>query len=276
LTPVLRPVRVDPPLVEAAARGAPPEMRWVLLSQLVIDDSYQRPLLDANWRRIRAIAEGFTWSRFSPLVVAPVPDGRFAVVDGQHRAHAALLCGLTAVPAMVLAIEEGAQAEAFVGINTVTLRVTRQAMFKAALASGEAWAVEVDRVVTAAGCRMATYAPASKDKRPGVLYSDHLLRKLCGAGHGYRVTIALAAMRTYDTTGRVPLWGDYILRPWLSAFATPIFAPGHVTQARLLAVLERRDPFKVVEAGTLEGRSASEGAVRIWQAMLRDIARGVR
>jgi hypothetical protein len=149
-------------------------------------------------------------------------------------------------------------------------------MYRAALAGGEAWAVEVDRVVSAAGCRMATFNASSKDKRPGVLYSDHLVRKLCGLGHGATVTCALAALRAYDTTGRVPLWGDYILRPWLTAFATPIFAPGLVTQPRLLAVLEWRDPFKVVEAGALEGVSSSQGAIRIWQAMLRDVARGVR
>jgi hypothetical protein len=269
----LRPVAIDPPLVDGPSPGLHPHLRWVPLDRLVIDDSYQRPLLDQNWKRIRAIATGFSWSRFSPLVVAALSGDRFAVVDGQHRAHAALLCGLAQVPAMVLAIEPEAQAEAFVGINTVTLRVTRQAMFKAALASGEAWAVEVDRVVRDAGCRMATYAAASKDKRPGVLYSDHLIRKLCGLGHGSRVTAALAAMRTYDTTGRVPLWGDYILRPWLSAFAAPHIEAHLVTRDRLLAVLERRDPFKVLEAGAIDGSSATEGAMRIWQAMLRDVGR---
>lgn len=272
----LRPVAVEPPLVEGTSPGPAPTLQWLRLDLLDIDDSYQRPLLDQNWRRIRAIAEGFTWSRFSPLVVAPSRDGRYAVVDGQHRAHAAMLCGLVEVPAMVLPIEEGAQAEAFVGINTVTLRVTRQAMYKAALASGEAWAVEVDRVVTAAGCRMATYAAASKDKRPGVLYSDHLVRKLCDAGFGDRVTVALAALRDYDTTGRVPLWGDYILRPWLRAFSTPLFESWQVTRPNLLAVLSRRDPFKVLDSGAMERPSAVEGAIVIWQAMLRDVARQKR
>lgn len=272
----LRTVHIDPPLVEGANPGAMPDLRWIRLDRLVVDDTYQRPLLAQNWKRIRAIAEAFTWSRFSPLVVAPAHDGRFAVIDGQRRAHAALMCGLVEVPAMVLAIREAAQAEAFTGINTVTLRVTRQAMYKAALAAGEAWAVEVEQVVTAAGCRMATYAAASKDKRAGVLYSDHLIRKLCAAGHAGRVTCALAALREYDTTGRVALWGDDILRPWLTAFASPIFARGVVTRHRLVAVLERRDPFKVYEAGAIEGPTATQGAIRIWQAMLRDVTRGQR
>lgn len=36
-----------------------PELSWVDIDGLVIDDQYQRPLGKANWARIRAIAASF-------------------------------------------------------------------------------------------------------------------------------------------------------------------------------------------------------------------------
>ncbi len=271
----LRRIDVEPPLVEGVAPGAVPKLDWVRIVDLVIDDRYQRPLTDTNWRRIRAIASAFQWAKFSPLVVAPIEGGTFAVIDGQHRAHAALLCGIAAVPALVVDISAGDQAQAFVGINTVTLRVSKQAMFKAALAAGEAWAVALDSAVAAAGCSVGTYAPSARDKKAYVIYAADPVRKAVDSGFGPAATAALTALRTYDTMGRPALWSDYVLRPWINAFATSIFMPADVTAPRLLAVLERRDPFKVIESAGMDAQqSRSEGAIRIWRAMLRDVIRG--
>lgn len=270
----LRLIDVTPPFVTDAQPGAVPLLDWIQIADLVIDERYQRPLSDVSWRRIRAIAAGFQWAKFSPLVVAP-SLGRYAVIDGQHRAHAAKLCGIASVPALIVEIAAEDQAQAFVGINTVTLRVSKQAMFKAALSAGEVWAVALNAAVVAAGCSMATYAPASRDKKAFVIYAADPLRKAVDAGFAPAVTAALTALRDYDTHGRPALWSDFVLRPWVQAFATPIFTPFEVTAKRLSAVLARRDPFKVIEsAGMDPQQSKSEGAIKIWRAMLRDVIRG--
>ena len=38
---------------------------------------------------LRRIAEQFDWRLFAPVIVAPIEGGLFAVIDGQHRTHAA-------------------------------------------------------------------------------------------------------------------------------------------------------------------------------------------
>ena len=95
-----------------------PQMLWVEIDQLVIDDRYQRPLNAGNRSAIRRIAGAFRWSRFSPIIVAPIEGGRYALIDGQHRAHAAALCGIESIPAMVALVAPEEQAQAFIEINT--------------------------------------------------------------------------------------------------------------------------------------------------------------
>lgn len=274
----LRPITTEALQAVTFPQGmAEPRLDYIAIERLVVDDSYQRPLGPANWKRIQHIAGTFDWAKFSPLIVAPAHDGRLAIIDGQHRAHAALLCGLVSVPAMLVDIPPERQATAFVEVNTVTIRVTAQAMFKAELAAGAEWAVTLDRVVRAAGCQMATFAAASRDKKPYVIYTPQLIRKAINAGHGDCVTAALAALRAYDVQGRPALWSDFILRPWVTAFCTGLFRARDLTPANLAAVLARRDPFKVVEAGAgVGGVSVSDGAATLFRAMLRDVLRNGR
>ncbi len=82
--------------------GPAPLLQWVKIAELVVDDRYQRPIYGAGRVNVRRIAEAFSWAKFAPIVVSPVEGGRFAIVDGQHRATAALLRGIEAVPAQVI------------------------------------------------------------------------------------------------------------------------------------------------------------------------------
>lgn len=97
----LNPINVDGMDVFPLAEQPAPQLLWLRIEDLVVDSRYQRPLNTGNWAAIRRIAKDFRWSRFSPVLVAPVEGGRYAVIDGQHRAHAAALCGIESIPAMV-------------------------------------------------------------------------------------------------------------------------------------------------------------------------------
>ncbi|MFA9231833.1 MAG: ParB N-terminal domain-containing protein [Microgenomates group bacterium] len=229
--------------------GPAPMLQWVNIDQLVIDDRYQRPLGPKNWINIRKIAAGFRWSMFSPLLVAPIEGGRYAVIDGQHRAHAAAICGLAQVPCQVVMVPPEEQARAFGGVNGSVTAVHVSILFRAACAAGDADHVAVVRAVEAAGCQMAKHNVTSSKRQAGTLYCYGLLLKLIRAGQADAVTSGLAALKRYDTTGRVGLWSNFILNPWLWAVADSGAAPDDLDR-----VLAMRDPFKVIDGADGKAR----------------------
>lgn len=131
-----------------------PILDWLPLDRLVIDDRFQRPLNEGSWKAIRKIAENFRWSRFGPILVAPIAGGLYSVVDGQHRVHAAALCGIESVPAMAVQIGMAEQAMAFAQVNTALIRVSAHQSYRAALAAGDPVATAARDAVSAAGCEL--------------------------------------------------------------------------------------------------------------------------
>lgn len=101
---------------------------------------------------IARIHNEFDWNRFAPLIVAPVPGkGLFAVIDGQHRATAALLRGFDMVPCSIVDAKAREQAAIFAAVNGNVTPVSILQLFKAGRAAGTPWAVEIDSVCQAAG-----------------------------------------------------------------------------------------------------------------------------
>lgn len=233
-----------------------PMLDWVRIDRMVIDDSYQRELGRTNWTTIRKIAADFRWSRFSPVLLAPVQNGQFAIIDGQHRAHAAAICGFEAVPAMIVPIEKAEQAQAFAQINSAITRVTAHQIYKAALAAREDWAVTARATVEVAGCRLMTFKASSKAKGPREVYCIGLVTRLVKMGRARELGAALAAIVQYDTQSRVALYSDYILQPFVSALCdVPDF-----DRIALNEFLTQNDPFrllntvdKMVASGELSG-----------------------
>ena len=247
--------------------GPAPMLQWVDIADLVIDETYQRPLLEKNWAHIRRIATGFRWSLFAPVLVAPVEGGKFAIIDGQHRAHAAALIGIAKVPAQCVLVPIAEQAKAFAGVNQVRMSVSMPAVFRAALAAQEDWALRADAAVREAGLALATSMPSSRNRKPGVIYSVNSIRRFTDKGKHAEVVAGLSALRVYDGgTGRVALYHDYVLSPWLAA----VTSDARFAKADLVAVLCQRDPFKVLEAAGSSGTvSRASAAVDFFAAMIR-------
>ena len=130
------PIAAAPPAAFAAAG----RLAEVPVARLRIDPAYQRRTSDRSRATIKRIAETFDWRRFGAVVVAEIADG-FAVIDGQHRAIAAARRGVTHVPAVVVAGDVAAQADAFVGINSARTSVPTVDKFRARVAAGEADAI---------------------------------------------------------------------------------------------------------------------------------------
>lgn len=239
-----RKIEVSKETPQTPADQPAPMLDWVRIDRMVIDETYQRDLTATNWTAIRKIAAEFHWSRFSPVLLAPVANGHFAVIDGQHRVHAAAICGFEAVPAMIVPIDRGEQAKAFSWVNSAVVRITPHHIYKAALAAREAWAVTADAAVAAAGCKLMTSKYSAAAKQPGQVFCIGLIRDLVQKGHAEDLRIGLAAIRAYDTQGRVPLYSDYVLAPFISAIA----ASHAFRQIDHISLLQQHDPFKVMNA----------------------------
>ena len=241
---MLRPIDVQNCEPVTPADQPAPMLEWVPISKIVMDDDYQRELKPNNWAAIRRIAANFHWSRFSPVLLAPIEGGLYSCIDGQHRAHAAAICGFDKVPAMITTVSKAEQARAFVHVNGSQIRVSNHQVYRAALAAREPWAVACCDAVAAAGCHlMMNNATLAKDKKPGQVFCIALIRKLVEGGHGGAVTAGLRALRQYEPD-KVALYADYVLTPWLTAVA----AEPRFVHADLVAVLRKRSPYNVIEA----------------------------
>ena len=131
--------------------GPAPQLLWIEIKSLVVDRSYQRDIGKRGAANIRHIAENFDWSKFAPVIVAPVEGGLYAVVDGQHRATAAQLRNLERVPCQVVQADRSQQAAAFAAVNGAVTKTTSQQLYYARLTAGNAECSALNEVLSAAG-----------------------------------------------------------------------------------------------------------------------------
>ncbi|MEP3667795.1 MAG: ParB N-terminal domain-containing protein [Roseibium sp.] len=238
----MRDINIGDEVITPMADKKMPELAWVEIDGLQVDDRYQRELGVKNWTRIRKIAQEFRWSRFSPILVAPIEGGGYAIVDGQHRAHAAKMRNIKKVPALIVEMDETEQARSFSWVNDQVTRISAFHIYKAALAAGDAWAVQSRDAVEAAGCKLMTCNKSTNQKKSGEIFTMALVRGMIEKKQAKVVTGGLAALRGYDTTDRVALYSGIILKPWLSALAEkPKFL-----SLDLVAFLNEHDPYRIL------------------------------
>jgi hypothetical protein len=133
--------------------GEVPALDWVDVSLIDVDHSYQR---EADTKNVQRIVASFRWDRFGAVVLSPQAEGRFHVIDGQHRVLAAKAHPrVTHVPAVVIHAQ-GVQPEAknFLAINVDRKGINGVDRFWAGLAAEDPICIRVQNVVTAAGCQI--------------------------------------------------------------------------------------------------------------------------
>lgn len=174
---VVRQISVDgfePP--QAPAPGPAPMLQWLKIEDLVVDMSYQRPIVGRGRINVARIARDFRWTFFAPVVVSPVEGGQFAIIDGQHRTTAAALCGFDRVPCQVVIAAHEEQAAAFKAINGVITPITPMALYAAALTARETWAIEITDVCSEADVNLLRYPIATDRQVPGQTMAVGALR----------------------------------------------------------------------------------------------------
>jgi hypothetical protein len=244
--------------------GSAPQLQWVAVADLRIDERYQRQIGQRGRMQIRRIAERFRWSRFAPIIVAPIEGGLFAVIDGQHRSHAAKLRGVKQVPCMVVPVDTAEQAEAFVEINTRQLNVKPAAIHRSKVLSGDAEAIAVQSVCEQAGVRMVDNLTMKNMKRGDTLSvaAVYKARELYG---DEVLTSALEAI-VKAGAGNIGLVRANVITAYCSVFHNE---PSWREDDRLLDVLDEFDlqaAFQRMQVST-----AHTGAAR-WRALADELA----
>jgi hypothetical protein len=149
---------------KSVVAGAAPMLQWLRIADLVVDPSYQRPIIGRGQQNVNQIARTFSWSCFAPVVVSPIEGGRFAIIDGQHRTTAAAILGFESVPCQVVVAAREEQAAAFKAINGTTTPISQMALHAAALVANEPWAVQIAHVCECAQVELLRY-PVPADKQ---------------------------------------------------------------------------------------------------------------
>ena len=152
---------------ETVSVGAQPSLRWLPIGDLLIDPTYQLPIVAGGRQKIYRIARTFSWSCFPPLVVAAIKGGKFAIIDGQHRATAAAVAGFDKVPCQIVTATREEQAAAFKTINGTRSPSSRMALQAAAAVASEPSAVRVADICARAQVKLLRYPVPVDRQTPG-------------------------------------------------------------------------------------------------------------
>lgn len=170
--------------------GAAPMLQWIRVDQLRVDPTYQRDITAEGRRSVLSIARAFEWSKFAPVIVAPVEGGLYAVIDGQHRATAAAIRLIESVPCQVVIADRAKQASSFAAINGQVTKLSSVAIWHARVSAGDPEARVMDEVCRAAGVTVLRYpVQATIMKRGETIAPNVILNAI--ARHG-RETVQVA------------------------------------------------------------------------------------
>jgi hypothetical protein len=238
--------------------GAAPMLQWVSISDLVVDPSYQRPIIGKGRKNVDQIAHSFSWSCFAPVVVSPVEGGKFAIIDGQHRTTAAALAGIDTVPCQVVIAVQEEQAAAFKAINGITTAISPMALQAAALVAKEPWAVEMADVCSRAEVDLLRY-PVPMDKQsPGQTMAVGALNQ-CLKSYGADTLITALQCVTQTSNNQPGMLSARVIKALCA-----VLHENHGWRDSGLALLEafdRIDLEKIQAASALDAVSRKVGRV---------------
>jgi hypothetical protein len=179
--------------------GPAPFLQWIKVGLLVVDSTYQREIGRRGRANVHHIAENFDWSKFAPVIVAPVEGGKFAVVDGQHRTTAAMLRGVEEVPCQVVQADRAKQAAAFAAVNGNITKTGPHQIHHARLAARDPEALAVADVCAAAEVTVIRRnIVASKMEKGQTLSVGALHRCLAQYGRDTLITALQCVTQTSD------------------------------------------------------------------------------
>jgi hypothetical protein len=156
------------PAAEPLDPGPLPELAWLPVAKLSVDERYQRTLkTKPSEKHVERIAANFCWARFGAVLAVKSGDG-WLVIDGQHRVEAARERGFLQVPAVVLAAADLAeQASTFVYANRARVPVSAQALFHALVTACDPEALAIATACETAGIKIEKHNKAANQLGAG-------------------------------------------------------------------------------------------------------------
>lgn len=202
--------------------GKMPSIEWVHTTELTVDQSYQRSIDNEGSRRlIASIAANFDWRLCAPLVVSRRPEGSKVIIDGQHRWAAAVRRGdLPHLPCCLFTYDSPEdEARMFIVANRARKPMNRLDDFHAALAAADEDAVEIQRLVTEAGLRMARNTSSTAWKAGEVAFTSSIAVAL--RRHGPPIVSAALTSIAEAYEARPLTYGASIFGALIKLFANP-------------------------------------------------------
>lgn len=148
--------------------GPMPQLLWIDKALFIVDHSYQREIeTKRSQENIVKIAQNFCWAMFQAPTVTPGLDGKYYVIDGQHRVAAVRRRpDITEIPCYVIpSMSQADQARAFVAINRDRTSLTPYVIHHAQVKTGEPEAVRIHQVCEEAGVVIAKYPTVTKPEQ---------------------------------------------------------------------------------------------------------------
>lgn len=180
--------------------GAAPTLRWLQVADLFVDSVCQR-FSNHRRRKIQRIANDFRWSRFRPVLVAPVERGKFVIIDGECRTTAAALVGFENVPCQIVCAEQEQLPNAFNAVNSTVSAVSRMALRAATVDASESSAVRLAELCARADVELLRYPVAANRQLAGQTMAVAALER-CLKRYGDATLITALQCVTQTTNNR--------------------------------------------------------------------------
>lgn len=238
---------------ESVVAGTLPVLKWVRIEDLLLDQSYQRPISVRGRRVVQRIARSFSWSCFSPVVVARLADGKFAIVDGQHRTTAAALVGFEEVPCQVVVASQEEQAAAFKAINVTTTPVSRMEMHAAGLVASDNNAMRLAEICARAEVQLLRYPVPTDRQTAGQTMAVGAISQ-CLRRYGEETLITAMQCVTQTTNNRPGVLSARVIKALCS-----VLHDDHKLRDSGLALFEA---FDVINLSRLQASAVSAAAAK--------------
>lgn len=251
--------------------GTKPRVVWLDLALLDVDHTYQRDIGDGGATHINRIVRAFNWNCYQPIIVTEGADGRYAVIDGQHRLEAAKKHPLIeSLPCYIIdAPDVSVQAKVFVEVNSSRRALTSSQKFFASQLAGEPSAVSLAAICAQAGVTILK-GPTGGATPPLAILGPLVAQRLVARFGAKPVREAITLLA--ETHGTTP--GAF--RSSTIAALTRIAADKDFVRDRLREILQATDLDELQAAASREARgnsgSLATGAERVLRAALQSRA----
>jgi len=235
--------------------GPQPEVAWIPIKDLFIDESYQRLITEQGITSVYRMVAEFDWKKFGAVVLAKVGD-KYAIIDGQHRTYAAALRGFESIPATIVEATKEEQAAAFAAINTKVVKVNDLAVHRAAVAAGDKTALAIDHTCAQAGVSICRYKCPENKLKPGETLALGTIRN-CIRRYGEATVVMALRLIQHRHSRDVSM----LRAPLIQALAAVV---SKLDQERPAALLSRVESINLQRELLSAKVRAAEKSVSVW------------